>query len=50
VDLFVSGYEVLDQLKVKLGERGAAVEIVSAEQQEQGVRARVRVREPGQGA
>lgn len=50
VDLFVSGYEALDQLKARLGERGASVEIVSAEQQEQGVRARVRVREPGQGA
>jgi len=50
VDLFIPGYEDLDRLKERLEARGVSVEIASAEQQERGVRARVRVREPGQGA
>ena len=41
---------VLDRVKEQLIERGVSVEIASAEQQENGVRARVRLREPGQGA
>jgi general secretion pathway protein L len=50
VDLLIPGYEELDRVKDELGRRGVGVEIVSAEQQARGVRARVRVREPGQGA
>jgi general secretion pathway protein L len=50
VDLFISGYEELDRVKEQLSARGLVVDISSAEQQAQGVRARVRVRESGQGA
>ncbi|MBX3707374.1 MAG: type II secretion system protein GspL [Pseudomonadales bacterium] len=50
VDLFIPGYEELDQLKERLVTRGVQVDIASAEQQGRGVRARVRVREAGQGA
>ena len=50
VDLIVSGYERLETIKTALSENGKAAEIVSAEQQPDGVRARVRVRGTGQGA
>ena len=49
VDLFIPGYEELDRVKDQLASRGLSVEIASAEQQERGVRARMRVREPEQG-
>jgi general secretion pathway protein L len=50
VDLLIPGFEELDQLKERLAARGGSVDITSAEQQERGVRARVRVRDGGQGA
>jgi general secretion pathway protein L len=50
LDLFIPGYEELDRVKEQLGSRGLAVEITSAEQQQDGVRARVRVRESESGA
>jgi type II secretion system protein L len=43
VDVLVPGYEQLDQLKSALGQEGLAAEIVSAEQQPSGVRARLRL-------
>lgn len=51
VDLLVGGFEVLDGpdgIKQQLGEQGVGVEITSAEQTDQGVRARLRLR--GEGA
>jgi general secretion pathway protein L len=43
MDLLVPGYEQLDQLKSALAEEGLTAEIVSAEQQTVGVRARIRL-------
>ena len=42
-DLLLRGYEELDQLKEGLEQRGVAVAITSAEQQDTGVRARIRL-------
>lgn len=50
VDLLVGGFEVLDGpdgLKQQLGAQGVAVEITSAEQTDQGVRARLRLKGAG---
>ena len=51
-DLLIPGYEELDRLKQRLGTKGFGVEITSAEQQDKGVRARLRIndRQGGQGA
>ncbi|MEZ5561153.1 MAG: type II secretion system protein GspL [Pseudomonadales bacterium] len=49
VDVLLRGYEELDHLKEALAARGISVDITSAEKQEQGVRARVRIRDAGQG-
>ena len=51
-DLLIPGYEELDRLKQRLGSEGFGVEITSAEQQEKGVRARLRIsdQQGGQGA
>ena len=51
-DLLIPGYEDLDRLKQRLGSEGFGVEITSAEQQEKGVRARLRIsdQQGGQGA
>lgn len=43
VDLFTNGYDAVDRLKESVGRAGIPLEIVTAEQQEQGVRARVRL-------
>jgi general secretion pathway protein L len=50
VDLVTGGFDALDQIKERLAGQGVNVEITSAEQTDQGVRARVRLREPGAGA
>jgi general secretion pathway protein L len=42
-DLRLSNYDALEQLKQRLGQLGVTVEITSAEQQDDGVRARVRL-------
>ncbi len=42
-DVFVNDYDVLDELKSSLGERGLDLEIVSAEQHEGRARARIRI-------
>jgi type II secretory pathway component PulL len=51
-DLLIPGYEDLDRLKQRLGNKGFGVDVTSAEQQEKGVRARLRIseRQEGQGA
>jgi general secretion pathway protein L len=51
-DLLIPGYEELDRLKQRLGSKGFGVEITSAEQQDKGVRARLRIsdQQGGQGA
>ena len=43
-ELVISGYEDLDRIKASLAERGVALETVTAEQQETGVGARIRLR------
>ncbi|MCZ6642076.1 MAG: type II secretion system protein GspL [Gammaproteobacteria bacterium] len=43
-ELVIAGYEDLDRIKGSLAERGMAVEVVTAEQQETGVGARIRLR------
>jgi general secretion pathway protein L len=48
-DLMIPGYEELDRLKQSLGTKGLAVDITSAEQQERGVRARLRISPQGGG-
>jgi general secretion pathway protein L len=48
VDILVQSYDQLDQLKSTLGQDGVAAEIVSAEQQPQGVRARIRLVQAGE--
>ncbi len=48
-DLMIPGYEELDRLKQSLGSQGLAVDITSAEQQESGVRARLRISPQGRG-
>jgi general secretion pathway protein L len=50
VDLVTGGFEALDQVKENLAGQGVNVEISSAEQTDQGVRARVRLRGVGAGA
>jgi general secretion pathway protein L len=50
VDLVTGGFEGLDQVKEQLAGQGVTVEITSAEQTDQGVRARVRLRGAGAGA
>jgi general secretion pathway protein L len=50
VDLVTGGFDALDQIKERLAGQGVNVEITSAEQTDQGVRARVRLREAGAGA
>jgi len=50
VDLVTGGFEALDQIKERLAGQGVNVEITSAEQTDQGVRARVRLRGTGAGA
>ena len=42
-DLLLRGYQELDRLKASLDQRGVSVVITSAEQQESGVRARIRL-------
>lgn len=46
-DLQLSSYDALDQLKQRLSRLGVTVEITSAEQQDSGVRARVRLQGGG---
>ncbi|MGE0622612.1 MAG: type II secretion system protein GspL [Pseudomonadales bacterium] len=46
-DLQLASYDALEQLKQKLSRLGVAVEITSAEQQDNGVRARVRLQGGG---
>jgi len=48
-DLMIPGYEELDRLKQSLDAKGLAVDITSAEQQERGVRARLRISPSGRG-
>lgn len=48
-DLMMPGYEELDRLKQSLDAKGLAVDITSAEQQERGVRARLRISPSGRG-
>lgn len=50
VDLTVPGFEAVEQLKGNLETRGVVVEITSAEQQTDAVRARLRIRSPGAGS
>ncbi len=50
VDLYTGGFETLDRLKERLGNQGVRVEITSAEQLDNGVRARLRLAGPGAGA
>jgi general secretion pathway protein L len=50
VDLIINGFDGLDQVKERLAGQGINVEITSAEQTDQGVRARVRLRGTGAGA
>lgn len=47
VDMTVSGFEALDQIKGNLAEQGVDAEITSAEQLQDGVRARMRLRAAG---
>jgi general secretion pathway protein L len=47
VDLVTGGFDALDQIKERLTGQGVNVEITSAEQTDQGVRARVRLRSVG---
>lgn len=49
-DLQLSSYDALEQLKQRLNRLGVTVEITSAEQQDSGVRARVRLTSAGEGA
>lgn len=49
-DLQLASYDALEQLKQRLSRLGVAVEITSAEQQDNGVRARVRLSGTGGGA
>ncbi len=49
-DLLVASYDALEQLKQRLNRLGVEVEITSAEQQDDGVRARVRLQGAGGGA
>lgn len=44
VDLIIGGYEALDRFKEQLASHGVNVEITSAEAQDNGVRARIRLR------
>ena len=46
-DLQLSNYDALEQFKQKLARLGVEVEITSAEQQDSGVRARVRLQTGG---
>jgi len=48
-DLQLASYDALEQLKQKLNRLGVTVEITSAEQQDSGIRARVRLQGPGGG-
>ncbi|MFU8816862.1 MAG: type II secretion system protein GspL [Pseudomonadales bacterium] len=50
VDLMTGGFESLDQVKERLAGQGVNVDITSAEQADQGVRARIRLRGTGAGA
>ena len=43
-DLLVRDYDELERMKQRLSQMGVAVEITSAEQQDSGVRARIRLR------
>lgn len=43
-ELVIAGYEDLDRIKGSLAERGMEVEVITAEQQESGVGARIRLR------
>ena len=49
-DLQLANYDALEQFKQRLNRVGIGVEITSAEQQDNGVRARVRLQNGGGGA
>ena len=50
VDLMTAGFDSVDQVKERLAGQGVKVDITSAEQADQGVRARIRLRGMGAGA